>query len=125
MISMMEKAELIDGWRDQEENKEAAGDPEEHQKCGLKDLRSVLNLDGADLVEAPLHDVLALQHELTALSLEVLLLPDCDLELAHLLHLLSVHGCCFSLGGYSLTKVEGLKKVQCQQMENQIKTCIS
>lgn len=74
------------------------------------DLRSILNLDGADLVEAPLHDVLALQHELTALSLEVLLLPDCDLELAHLLHLLSVHGCCFSLGGYSLTKVEGLKK---------------
>lgn len=63
-------------------------------------LRSILNLDGADLVEAPLHDVLALQHELTALSLEVLLLPDCDLELAHLLHLLSVHGCCFSLWGY-------------------------
>lgn len=68
------------------------------------DLRSILNLDGTDLVEAPLHDVLALQHELTALSLEVLLLPDCDLELAHLLHLLSVHGCCFSLGGYTLIK---------------------
>lgn len=62
-------------------------------------LRSVLNLDGADLVEAPLHDVLALQHELTALSLEVLLLPDRDPELAHLLHLLSVHGCRFSLQG--------------------------
>lgn len=71
------------------------------------DLRSILNLDGTDLVEAPVHDVLALQHELTALSLEVLLLPDCDLELAHLLHLLSVHGCCFSLGGYSLAEVEG------------------
>lgn len=68
----------------------------------IHDLRSILNLDGADLVEAPLHDVLALQHELTALALEVLLLPDCDLELAHLLHLLSVHGYCFSLGGYSL-----------------------
>ena len=69
-------------------------------------LRSILHLDGADLVEAPLHDVLALQHELTALALEVLLLPDCDLELAHLLHLLSVHGCCFSLGIYSMTKAE-------------------
>ena len=74
------------------------------------DLRPILDLDGADLVEAPLHDVLALQHELTALSLEVLLLPDCDLELAHLLHLLSVHGCCFSLRGYSLTEVDGSKK---------------
>lgn len=71
------------------------------------DLRSILNLDGTDLVEAPLHDVLALQHELTALSLEVLLLPDCDLELAHLLHLLSVHGCCFALGGYTLIKDTG------------------
>lgn len=65
-------------------------------------LRSVLHLDGTDLVEAPLHDVLALQHELTALSLEVLLLPHCDLELTHLLHLLSVHGCCFSRGAYNL-----------------------
>lgn len=63
-----------------------------------KDLRSVLHLDGTDLVEAPLHDVLALQHELTALALEVLLLPHGDLELTHLLHLLSVHGCCFSRG---------------------------
>lgn len=66
------------------------------------DLRSILNLDGTDLVEAPLHDVLALQHELTALSLEVLLLPDCDLELAHLLHLLSVHGCAASPLGVTL-----------------------
>lgn len=77
-----------------------------YRKCrrnrNIHDLRSILNLDGADLVEAPLHDVLALQHELTALALEVLLLPDCDLVLAHLLHLLSVHGYCFSLGGYSL-----------------------
>ena len=80
---------------------------EEMQKNDNKvNLRSILNLDGADLVESPLHDVLALQHELTALSLEVLLLPDCDLELAHLLHLLSVHGCCYSLGGYSLKKVD-------------------
>lgn len=63
------------------------------------DLRSVLNLDGADLVEAPVHDVLALQHELAALSLEVLLLPHSDLELAHLLHLLSVHGCHVFLWG--------------------------
>lgn len=62
------------------------------------DLRSILHLDGTDLVEAPLHDVLALQHELTTLALEVLLLPHGDLELAHLLHLLSVHGCCFSRG---------------------------
>lgn len=77
------------------------------------DLRSVLHLDGADLVEAPLHDVLALQHELTALALEVLLLPDCDLELAHLLHLLSVHGCCFSLVCYSLTR----RKVENNQCE--------
>lgn len=88
----------------------------EYQKL---DLRSILNLDGADLVEAPLHDVLALQHELTALSLEVLLLPDCDLELAHLLHLLSVHGCCFSLGGYSLKKGGGFKKVLIDGLESQ------
>lgn len=63
------------------------------------DLRSILNLDGTDLVEASFHDVLALQHELTALALEVFLLPDCDLKLAHLLHLLSVHGCSFYLWG--------------------------
>lgn len=63
------------------------------------DLRSILNLDGTDLVEASFHDVLALQHELTALALEVFLLPDCDLKLAHLLHLLSVHGCSFYLLG--------------------------
>lgn len=62
-------------------------------------LRSILNLDGTDLVEASFHDVLALQHELTALALEVFLLPDCDLVLAHLLHLLSVHGCSFYLLG--------------------------
>ena len=60
-----------------------------------RDLRSVLDLHGADLVEAPLHDVLALQHELAALALEVLLLPHGDLELTHLLHLLSVHGGCW------------------------------
>ena len=60
-----------------------------------EDLRSVLDLHGADLVEAPLHDVLALQHELAALALEVLLLPHGDLELTHLLHLLSVHGGCW------------------------------
>lgn len=77
------------------------------------DLRSILNLDGTDLVEAPVHDVLALQHELTALSLEVLLLPDCDLELVHRLHLLSVHGCCFSLRGYSLGRGRGFKKEKC------------
>ena len=58
---------------------------------GSRDLRSVLDLHGADLVESPLHDVLALQHELAALALEVLLLPHGDLELTHLLHLLSVH----------------------------------
>lgn len=46
-------------------------------------------------MESPLHDVLTLQQELTTLALEVLLLPDSDLELAHLLHLLSVHGCYF------------------------------
>lgn len=61
-----------------------------------RDLRAVLHFDGADLLEAPLHDVLALQHELTALALEVLLLPDSDPPLSHLLHhlLLCVHGCC-------------------------------
>lgn len=59
------------------------------------DLRSILDLDGADLAETPLHDVLALQHELTTLALEVLLLPDSDSELSHLLHLLGIHGCCF------------------------------
>lgn len=86
------------------------------------DLRSVLNLDGADLVEAPLHDVLALQHELTALALEVLLFPDCDLELAHLLHLLSVHGCFFSLWGCSLTNVE---KQLIDGRSNQTHNCMS
>lgn len=62
------------------------------------DLRSVLDLEGADFVETPLHDVLTLQHELTSLPLEVLLLPDRDPELTHLLHLLRVHGC----GSFSL-----------------------
>lgn len=74
-------------------------------------LRSVLHLDGADLVEAPLHDVLALQHELAALPLEVLLLPHGDLELAHLLHLLSVHGCCFSRGALQSGMMEKWKRV--------------
>lgn len=76
------------------------------------DLRSILNLDGTDLVEASFHDVLALQHELTALALEVFLLPDCDLKLAHLLHLLSVHGCSFYLLG--VTKAEEFKEICCQ-----------
>lgn len=49
-------------------------------------------------MESPIHDVLTLQQELTTLALEVLLLPDSDLELAHLLHLLSVHGCYFHRG---------------------------
>lgn len=74
------------------------------------DLRPILHLDGADLLEAPLHDVLAFQHELTAFSLEVLLLPNCDLELAHLLHLLSVHGCCFSLKGLLPDRGRGISK---------------
>lgn len=75
-------------------------------RVNIINLRSVLDLDGADLVEAPLHDVLALQHELASLSLEVLLLPHCDPELTHLLHLLSVHGCCFSRRGYSLVRAQ-------------------
>lgn len=69
--------------------------PTDIRKSGA-DLRPILNLDGTDLVEASFHDVLALQHELAALALEVFLLPDRDLELAHLLHLLSVHGCSLS-----------------------------
>lgn len=113
----MENAELVDRWREQQGGE---------KKATVYNLRSILDLDGADLVEAPLHDVLALQHELTALSLEVLLLPDCDLELAHLLHLLSVHGCCFSLGCYSLSRGRGLKKTQkpnVKWMENQRGKC--
>lgn len=82
-------------------------------KGGYKDvdLRSVLHLDGTDLVEAPLHDVLALQHELAALPLEVLLLPHGDLELAHLLHLLSVHGCCLSRGALQSGMMETWTRV--------------
>ena len=70
------------------------------------DLRSILDLDGADLAETPLHDVLALQHELTTLALEVLLLPDSDSELSHLLHLLAIHGCCFPAVFHSLPEEE-------------------
>lgn len=76
------------------------------------DLRSILNLDGTDLVEASFHDVLALQHELTALALEVFLLPDCDPKLAHLLHLLSVHGCSVYLLGRP--KAEEFRQICCQ-----------
>lgn len=76
-----------------------------------RDLRAVLHFDGADLLEAPLHDILALQHELTALALEVLLLPDSDPPLSHLLHhlLLCVHGCCVVT---SLSTIKGDKEDQ-------------
>ena len=96
VVKAIRNLKLRLGWR--------AGREKIQKYIDSADLRSILNLDGADLVESSLHDVRALQHELTALSLEVLLLPDRDLELAHLLHLLSVHGCCFSRRGYSLQK---------------------
>lgn len=46
---------------------------------GLADLRSTLDLQGADVVHTTLHDVLAGSSELHTLSLEVLLVVDRDL----------------------------------------------
>lgn len=93
----------------------AATDSEADVTKSDVDLRSILNLDGTDLVEASFHDVLALQHELTALALEVFLLPDCDLELAHLLHLLSVHGCSLTFWrGGGRTRAEEFREICCQ-----------
>ena len=46
-------------------------------------LRSTLDLQGADVLHATLHDVLAAGSELHTLSLEVLLVVHCDLPWAH------------------------------------------
>lgn len=55
-------------------------------------LRAIVDLDGADLLEISLEDVGALECELAALALEVLLLEDSDSPLPSLIHhLLLIH----------------------------------
>lgn len=53
-------------------------------------LRAIVHLDRADLLEIPVQNVWALQHELAALALEVFLFPHSDPPLPPLLHLLSL-----------------------------------
>lgn len=55
-----------------------------------QDLRSTLHLDGADVVHATLHDVLAGGGELHAPPLEILLVIDRDLE-THTHHCITAH----------------------------------
>lgn len=73
-------------------------------------LRAVLHLDGADLSELSVQNVLALHGKLAAFTVEVLLLEDSDppLALPPLLHLLlRVHGCRPSLSVLSTQTGEG------------------
>lgn len=60
-------------------------------------LRAVLHLNGANLSEVSVQNVLALKHEFTALALEELLLEHSHPKLPPLLQfLLRIHGCCRS-----------------------------
>ena len=71
----------------------------------LGHLRAAVDLDGADLLEVSLHDVGALEHELAALALEVLLFEDSDPPLSSLIHhLLLVHDGHLSLVSRQLKK---------------------
>lgn len=56
----------------------------------LLDLRATFHLQGADVVDATLHDILAGWGKFQALPLEVLLVVNCDLERIQM-HTCSMH----------------------------------